>query len=192
MGSTGATGEIGYMALVKTSAGETDNVDACITNGWYWIKENAQGCPVNGAPLFVVGAKNRIWQYALDSQNGSVLRRDTVDGGAMWNPWEWENPPVADGAEYRTTKRHGGKPVYTRKITVENAPDSAAGVYPHGLEGIIPIRWDGIATDGENVLVLPFGTSFSVGVDRTNIVLSATENYSGYAVEITLQYCKED
>ena len=185
-------GGVSYTPLAKASAGEADNVDTCLANGWYWIKDNAQGCPVNGAPLFVVGAKNRIWQYVFDSQSGSELRRHTVDGGVTWNPWEWENPPVADGAEYRTTLRYNGKPVHARKITVENAPDSTTEVVPHGMDGIIPIGWTGTATNGENVLALPFLDSFTVGVDGTNITLTTTENYSGYAVEITLQYCKEE
>lgn len=192
MGGTGAIGGVGRTPLVRAGAIETDNVDTCLANSWYWIRENAQGCPVGGAPLFVVGAKNHIWQYAFDSQSGSELRRDTVDGGVTWNPWEWENPPVADGAEYRTTMRYVGKPVYARKITAGNAPDSAVQVIPHGLEGILPVRWEAIATNGETVLVLPFLNSFTVGVDGTNITLSTTENYSGYAVEITLQYCKEE
>ena len=192
MGGTGAIGGVRRTSFVRVGAGETDNVDTCLANGWYWIKENAQGCPVSGAPLFVVGAKDHIWQYTFDSQSGSELRRDTVDGGVTWNPWEWENPPVADGAEYRTTLRYNGQPVYAKRITVENAPDSAVQAIPHGLEGIVPVKWEGIAIDGENVLALPFLGSFTVGVDSTNITLSTTENYSGYAVEITLQYCKEE
>ena len=192
MGETRATGAFGYMPLVKASAVETENVDTCLTNGWYWIKENAQGCPINRAPLFVAGAKGSIWQHAFDDQSGSGLRRNSVDGGATWNPWEWENPPVADGTEYRTIKRYDGKPVYAKRIVVENAPDSAMAVLSHGLEGITPVGWNGVATNGEAVLALPFLGSFTVGVDRTNITLSTTENYSGYSVEITLKYCKEE
>ncbi len=192
MGSTGAIGGVGRTPLVRAGACETDNVDTCLINGWYWIKENAQGCPVSGAPLFVIGAGGKVWQYVFDSQSGSELRRDTVDGGTTWNPWEWENPPVADGAEYRTTKRWAGKPVYARKITVANAPDSAVQVIPHGLESIVPVKWEGVATDGEHVLALPFLSRFTVGVDNANVTLSTTENYSGYAVEITLWYCKDE
>ena len=190
MGGTGAIGGIGRTPLIRAGAGETGNVDTCLANGWYWIKENAQGCPVSGAPLFVVGANGRIWQYIFDSQSGSELRRDTVDGGVTWNPWEWENPPVADGAEYRTTMRHNGKPVYVKRLTVENAPVSSEQVLPHGLGDIVPVKWEGGATDGENALSLPFLNKFTVGVDRTNITLSTTEDYSGYAVEITVWYCK--
>lgn len=186
----GSVGAIGRMALVKAGAGEIDQVDACLKNGWYWITENAEGCPISRAPLFVVEAKGRIWQYAFDSKSGYICRH-SVDAGASWEPWEWENPPVADGNEYRTTRRHEGKSVYARKITVENAPDSAVVDYPHGLEGIIPVAWDATATDGNNVLALPYCNRFTVGVDSTNITLSTTEDYSGYTVKVTVWYCKE-
>jgi len=191
MGGTGATGAVGYLPLVKENAGETDRVDACLKNGWYWITENAEGCPISRAPLFVVEAKGRIWQYAFDSQSG-YIRRHSVDADASWEPWEWENPPVADGNEYRTTRRHEGKPVYARKITVENAPDSAVADYPHRLEGIIPVKWEATATDGNDVLALPYCNRFTVGVDSTNITLSTTEDYSGYTVKVTVWYCKEE
>lgn len=30
----------------------------------------------------------------------------------VWQPWEWVNPPMKLGVEYRTTERYQGKPVY--------------------------------------------------------------------------------
>lgn len=92
----GSKGVIRKTHLVMAAAKETDNVDACLTNGWYWITENAQGCPVSGAPLFVIGGKDRIWQYVFDSQSGSEIHRYTVDGGVTWEPWSGEDSPVAD------------------------------------------------------------------------------------------------
>lgn len=38
--------------------------------------------------------------------------RHSPDGGTSWAPWEYVNPPMEYGKEYRTTKRHKGKPVY--------------------------------------------------------------------------------
>lgn len=191
MGGAGASGRIGKTPLMKAVASATDNVDNCLTSGSYWINENVEGCPISRAPLFVVEAKGRIWQYAFDSKSG-YIRRHSVDAGASWEPWEWENPPVADGNEYRTTRRHEGKPVYAKEITAGNAPDSAVADYPHGLEGIIPVKWEATATDGDDVLALPYCNRFTVGVDSTNITLSTTEDYSGYTVKVTVWYCKEE
>ena len=36
--------------------------------------------------------------------------------GATFSPWEWANPPLFPGVEYRTMKRWDGKPVYTALI----------------------------------------------------------------------------
>ena len=192
MGKAKASGRFDFTPFVCASAVPTDNADACLVNGWYSLTENAQGCPISGAPLFVAGAKNCIWQYAFDSQTGSELRRNSVDGGASWKPWEWENPPVADGSEYRTTARYDGRPVYAKRIVIQSAPNSAVATNPHGLLGIFPIAWEARAGNGETELVLPYCGQFTVGVDSTDIMLTTTEDYSGYAVEITLRYCKAE
>lgn len=34
----------------------------------------------------------------------------------VWQPWEWVNPPMQLGVEYRTTERFLGKPVYVKAI----------------------------------------------------------------------------
>ena len=44
----------------------------------------------------------------------------------VWQPWEWVNPPMKLGVEYRTTERYQGKPVYVSLINCGNMP-SAGG-----------------------------------------------------------------
>lgn len=34
----------------------------------------------------------------------------------LWGEWEYENPPMVEDVEYRTTERFNGKPVYTKLI----------------------------------------------------------------------------
>lgn len=34
-----------------------------------------------------------------------------------YGPWEWVNPPMVEGVEYRTTERYNGKPVYTQLVS---------------------------------------------------------------------------
>ncbi len=34
----------------------------------------------------------------------------------VWQPWEWVNPPMQLGVEYRTTERYLGKPVYAKTV----------------------------------------------------------------------------
>ena len=53
--------------------------------------------------------------------NGYVLRA-TVDDYGNWGHWEWVNPPMHLGVEYRTTGRYLGKPVYTQIINCGSIP----------------------------------------------------------------------
>lgn len=71
---------------------------------------------------------NRWWGYAVvNSSNYIEVRAFRSSGGAMlevhrtlyngtWLPWEWVNPPMQLGVEYRTTKRFNGWPVYTKAV----------------------------------------------------------------------------
>lgn len=52
---------------------------------------------------------------------GSVCKREKRAG--TWSPWEWVNPPMQLGVEYRTTERYLGKPVYTQIINCGSMPD---------------------------------------------------------------------
>lgn len=38
---------------------------------------------------------------------------------------EWQNPPMADDVEYRTTERYNRKPVYVTKVTFDDFPTAA-------------------------------------------------------------------
>ena len=46
-----------------------------------------------------------------------IWTRYSKDSGTTWKPWEWVNPPMQVGVEYRTTERFNGKPVYIRALT---------------------------------------------------------------------------
>ena len=52
-----------------------------------------------------------------DAETGALLTkivRNRVNG--TWHPWEYENPPLKNNKEYRTTERYGSKPVYVKRI----------------------------------------------------------------------------
>ena len=45
------------------------------------------------------------------SYNGLTMQRNLY--GGVWGEWEYVNPPMMLGQEYRTTERYNGNPVYT-------------------------------------------------------------------------------
>ena len=53
----------------------------------------------------------------------------------VYGEWEWFNPPMVFGKEYRTTERRNGMPVYRKLVTYK--PDSTISgsfVVPHGID----------------------------------------------------------
>ena len=59
----------------------------------------------------------------------SWIARIYNNATAAWGAWEWVNPPMAAGVEYRTTERYLGKPVYCMtKFVGEVAANTVAQV----------------------------------------------------------------
>ena len=108
------------------SAGVTSLLDANTANknGWYMGRgENAVNFPSYNykyGELFVLTRNSTIEQFAIF--HGTICVRYSTDGGTTWNPGEYVNPPMEIGAEYRTTERYLGKPVYVMVVDCGVAP----------------------------------------------------------------------
>ena len=48
--------------------------------------------------------------------NTQVLEWNRLIYNTVWSSWDWVNPPMVPGVEYRTTERWQGKPIYTKLI----------------------------------------------------------------------------
>lgn len=59
-----------------------------------------------------------------------VLHAERMVVNGKFYEWEWVNPPMVPGVEYRTTERWNGKAVYTKMINCGQLPSvgSTAGV----------------------------------------------------------------
>ena len=77
----------------------------------------------------------------------SSLRRSSY--GNTWLPWEWVNPPMFQGVEYRTTERYNGKAVYVKLFNIGVLPNATAIGVDYGVENISTIvRCYGFTTSG--------------------------------------------
>lgn len=54
--------------------------------------------------------------------------------GGNWGPWEYLNPLLSLGVEYRTVERYNGKPVYVKAINFGALPNNANKSVEHGVE----------------------------------------------------------
>jgi len=108
---------LGIKANALTAISDTESIEE---TGWYLA--------VNGTtahlPLAVAGiiraeaysANNvALTFYYNDGVNSAICLRRKISG--TWGAWEWDNPPLIAGQEYRTTERFNGKPVYVKRLS---------------------------------------------------------------------------
>lgn len=190
---------LGGSATLLTSA---DNLDALIKSGWFYY--NTSNAPQGTLPtalasyatlVHVSAAGNTCMQEAYDptdsTLHGTVLRR-TVYGlgaGAQIYPWEWVNPPMQLGVEYRTTERYLGKPVYVKVVNCGNLPASGLKNIAHGIANCKPICVYGEMSNG-NTLPYTVGTAYSISADGAYIQIYVTGDLSQHTVKATIKYTK--
>lgn len=90
----------------------------------------------------------------MDSATAAYLTkvvRNCVNG--TWQPWEYENPPLKNNTEYRTTERYGGKPVYIKRINY-----GALGAA--GTTARIPLNVDAVVDLVDFSIITKIGNNF--------------------------------
>lgn len=118
----------------------------------------------------------------------TAMRQNYV---GTWQPWEYVNPPMELGTEYRTTERYLGKPVYCQLVNFGALPNATTKRFRHGIPGIgAVIAVYGSA--GDQVLSPgAFGGSLlTIAADNTEITIKTSGDISAYGAYVALKYTK--
>ena len=99
-------------------------------SGWYRYTVDVEDNPVvgYGGNMLVIASDLQVVQFAypaVESNSprlGCVLQRVIIHNVVI-GEWEWVNPPVMLGVEYRTTERWNGKAVYKMLVDFGSLPD---------------------------------------------------------------------
>lgn len=124
--------------------------------------------------------------------------------GNDYVPWEWVNPPMELGTEYRTTERYLGKPVYVKTINMGNLPGNAvkkASFQSNNVVDKIVSVTGQCTTDSGVNLSLPchagsgpnWNTVVLIDATGTGIaqIVTFAEDFAGYTDAcITVKYTK--
>ena len=128
----------GY-GLGSFGVGSSD-LDTNTKSGCYSFTTGCKNTPFAfGVVLVLNRYETDIVQIAFDvtmtsgSELGSIARRVYVEG--KWNEWEYLNPPMLLGVEYRTTERWKGKSVYIKSVNLGNLPDTANSMGTTWVDG---------------------------------------------------------
>lgn len=198
---------LGGTAKFLSAADDLNNI--CVT-GWYIWSWNAhpQNAPDNNwgiygcaMHVFSIAQGESTIQTVYDlsdaGTHGCAIQRTiaTSSSGAIYYPWEWVNPPMQLGVEYRTTERYLGKPVYCTLVNFGLLPNK--GTKGLNFEEITNpekiIRWSGSTSNG---YALPGGNLYTgwdeivVRIVANRIDVKTTTDESTYSATFVLWYTK--
>lgn len=99
-------------------------VDNFRENGWRIVSLNSIETPIGNTRTGLLHCcagdrfvKQTFYSYSTGYGGAYKLERMWWYGDDTWHEWEWVNPPMQVGIEYRTTERRNGKPVYIKCIS---------------------------------------------------------------------------
>lgn len=100
-----------------------NDIDNIVGTGWFYGTPKIDGFVFGNSIIHHYENSGYSVQEAklLSATTGTgcdntILRREKYAG--VWQPWEWIDPPMLIGTEYRTTERFNGKPVYTQAFSL--------------------------------------------------------------------------
>lgn len=143
-----------------------------------------------------------VYNIGMPDPTCSQWRMIKVAG--VWQPFEWVNPPMDLGVEYRTTERYLGKPVYVKVVDCGNLPDGTTKEVAHGIADIaIVVYAQAIASNSTaafngrvymptiyNGSLTDRWTVYLAGVDTQNIRIFCGGGLAGCPVYVTMRYTK--
>ena len=186
----------GLGAFVYFTGPIVDNPDNAVNTGWYAfynLDSTIMMGYTNGVIEVISYTDLRNKQVFYPNGTNYVLERYRYEGA--WQPWEWVNPPMLLGIEYRTTERHNGKPVYRKVLDVGTMPNAATAQVDHGISDVDEIFLvKGSMTNANNTVSIPYYESaenvVGVSAQRHRVVVTATGNASLFTGVVHLKYTK--
>lgn len=176
---------------------DTD-LDALKKGGTYYIGTGCTNTPPNTdsswSTLNVIPGRacTQIFIPANDANRAgtfsSWIARIYNDKTSAWGEWEWVNPPMIAGVEYRTTERYHGKSVYCKLVDFGNLPNNTYKDVAHGISNLqLAISVSG-ESNGDNLIGNMYITYVNIG--STNIRIKTNADRSGVSATVLIKYTK--
>lgn len=179
------------------------DINNATKNGWYSLAGTELNAPtvddgvqsVTGAMLFVQSSRSdrsKVQWMTIGNAGffGYTLRRYYNPTSTEWSSWEWLNPPMQTGVEYRTTERRNGKPVYAKLIDFGSLPNISRKTISHNIQNVQSIvDIMAIASNGAimNDMELA-GSNFTA--NNSVIACQSSVDQSSFTATVLLKYTK--
>ena len=177
-----------------------DHWNNATTCGWY--------STANGSPTAATDSTVWAGYVTVDPFTGQITQTINAQGkdaayeavrhyfDSTWTPWEWKNPPMEIGVEYRTTERWQGKPVYYKVVDFGGLPNETTATVSIGAENIewafldLSKSWAGPASDITTNYVQNSNGITEMSVSGGKISITTNKSMTGTLAYITVKYTK--
>ena len=138
------------------------------------------------------------YQLATVSSSATYYKRTRSLYNGVWKDWEYVNPPMQEGGEYRTTERFMGYPVYVRVLNLGGFSYSEqTSMAPEGFDwGGTVIDYYGYITNssGSKFRTLPITSLLSMWVSDGDVTLipnGLSSAYAGWTLYLAAKIVKQ-
>lgn len=179
-----------------TSATYIIDLNNAKENGFYYWNTAAVNAPFisahgGGEMIVLKRNENTAHQIAYDATmvNSKCVRQYS---GGTWGEWEWVNPPMQLGVEYRTTERWNGAAVYTKLVDCGEMPSNGQKEITFAAE-TTAAAFDlyGRAVRGGELIRIPYGvSSVTVSGNKNRIVIRTDSDFSSWYGYVCVKYTK--
>lgn len=135
------------------------------------------------------------WCGPTDVVAGTVIgiqkayKKRLIDG--TWLPWEYANPPMQLGVEYRTTERYLDKPVYAKLVNFGALPNATQKVVKHNIPNVSSVISVYGSAQDQAIGVGAFGMQVTgINADNTNVAIWTSADLSNYSAYVAMKYTK--
>lgn len=176
-----------------------EDVKNAHTNGWYRFDSTTANKPPYDNDGVILVKRTNYLEIAQEAVSVHGIRSQRYSRNGSYIDWEYENPPMKPGVEYRTTERHDGKPVYKKLIRYSHSENFSADAGEINtidiLHGCTDMNdyWVERAFAGN--YPLPFvtvseGTWFTLGGSAIHLSVSNSGWGTNYTFNFVLAYTK--
>lgn len=194
----GLGNDVGYVLLDANTA---------VYGGFYYWGPTALNVPFSYGAMIVIPrssnsiSKPSLTQIASQETSGILethamlaIRKASDNGDGSWGEWEYINPPMESGVEYRTMERFWGRPVYYKIVDCGQIADNKQVehgvanmrdcIFCQGLRGAMPMP-----SISNNDLSDQW-SYYVADVNRTKITLACGTAAAGGNCHVILKYTK--
>lgn len=141
----------------------------------------------------IVSRGTAFIEQVLLAREINAKRTHTINEG--WSEWEYVNPPMSPGVEYRTTERFNNKPVWTSLTKINGLPNTEYGSYTLAstyCDNLIRYHVTYERADGVTYIDMPEAGDIYVGSYGTPYIVfnRTTSDLSTVTAYVTLFYTK--